>query len=65
MKITKTLKLYSLQILLLVAVVLSFLFFTGKKTGEKRGLACESLRTGWTVVQENGETDYYENCRNM
>ena len=60
MKMTKTLKLYSIQIFFVVLVVLGFLIFTGKKTGGNNGFVCNELRDGWKVVQEDGSYSSYE-----
>lgn len=60
MKMTKTLKLYSIQIFFVVLVVLGFLVFTGKKTGGNNGFVCNELRDGWKVVQEDGSYSSYE-----
>lgn len=60
MEKVKNHKLYSIQILFLALVIPLLLLFTKTETGRAGNIQCEEMRTGWSILSEDGIADSYE-----
>lgn len=60
MEKVKILKLYSIQILFLALAIPLLLIFSKTETGRAGNIQCEEMRTGWSILSEDGIVESYE-----